>query len=62
MLWLLGSAPQASGTFSCGVAATINAVGTFCTPGSSTASVGPVGNTPTLNKDDDQGASPNGIP
>lgn len=43
-------------------AATINSVGAFLTPGVSTGTFGPVGNTPAPNNDDVLGASPNVIP
>jgi hypothetical protein len=47
--------------FSRSSAAVITAISTFSLPDFSTGSVGPVGNTPAINNDDDPGTSPNQI-
>src|SRR6476620_8879201 len=51
-----------SAAFSRADGATVKSVISFLTPGFSTGSMGPVGNTPAVNNDDDLGASPNVIP
>lgn len=59
---LVFAATLTSAAFSRAGAATIGSVSEFSTPGFSTGSMGPVGNTPAPNNDDVTGASPNLIP
>lgn len=52
----------AAAVIPCANAGTISSVSAFVTPGASTGSAGPIGNTPAPNNDDAVGDSPNVIP